>query len=361
MGLTRLNITNFRNLLAVNIEPHAGFNIFYGENGSGKTSLLESIYFLGLGRSFRHHLINRIINHNTEKMSVFGLFNTQNDVPIAMGIEKNRDGKTLIRMDNETLQTNLELTKILPIQLINPENYYLLEDGPKSRRQFLDWGVFHVEQSFFPLWKRVQRILKQRNAALRSSNNIAQIQSWDIEFVDASISLEALRQDYMEKLKPIFQQIQVHLLGFSDISLEYQCGWNVQHDLKDVLRASLQRDLQLGYTQFGPQRTDIRVYSGKFLAQDVLSRGQQKLLVCALRLAQGLLLRQLAQKQCIYLIDDLAAELDSCHRRKIAETLISLNSQIYITTVNAKDLSDLTDLIDARMYHITHGLAQNMV
>lgn len=361
MAITQLNITNFRNLLDVRLEPESGFNIFYGENGSGKTSILEAIYFLGLGKSFRHHLTSRIVNYDQEKMSIFGLFHTENDISISMGIEKNKNGTTQIRMGGQSLQSNLELAKVLPIQLITPENYYLLEDGPKSRRQFLDWGVFHVEQSFFPLWKRVQRILKQRNAALRSGTNSVHIQSWDTEFVEASIALEALRANYIELLRPIFYQLQDHLLAYPNITLEYQCGWDTDVELGEILRNSLSRDLQLGYTQYGPQKTDIKIYANRYLAQDVLSRGQQKIIVCALRLAQGILLRQIAMKQCIYLIDDLAAELDSKHRRKVAEILQSLNSQIFITTVHAKDLSDICELAETKMHHIAHGKAQNVV
>lgn len=361
MGLTRLEITNFRNLLTISLEPIAGLNIFYGENGSGKTSLLEAIYFLGLGRSFRHHLINRVINHEADRLSVFSMLCSENNILTPVGLEKDRDGKTRIRVDGENIQSAVSLAKLLPIQLINPDSYYLLEVGSKHRRQFLDWGVFHVEHSFFPAWKRVQRILKQRNAALKTRVKLSEIQLWDLELVEASTTLETLRKDYIDKLKPLFKQILSDLMQLSGVDLEYRCGWDTQRDLRDILRESISRDQQLGYTQFGPQRTDIKIYVNQHLAQDVLSRGQQKLLICALRLAQGLLLRQLTQQQCIYLIDDLAAELDAKHRRRIAEILVSLKSQIFVTAIEPGDINELLNMTETRMFQIDQGIVRYMV
>lgn len=355
MSLVRLEISNFRNLLAVNLEPDPVFNIIHGENGSGKTSIFEAIYFLGLGRSFRHHLVNRVINYEADKLSVFAVANSHNDMNNAIGIEKDREGKSRIKMNGENIQSTASLAELLPIQLINPDSYYLLTAGPKLRRQFLDWGVFHVEPSFFPEWKRVQRILKQRNAALRSASHITYIHSWDVEFVAASNALEELRTRYIDKLSPIFQKVVAELLDIPDLTLDYRCGWDIERGLQVVLQESLVRDQQLGYTQFGPQRSDIRIYTNNFLAQDVLSRGQQKLLICALRLAQGILLRELTQKRCIYLIDDLAAELDSKHRKKIMELLVTLQSQVFVTATNPNDLNDLIHIANTKMFHVEQG------
>ncbi len=355
MSLVRLEITHFRNLLALTIEPNPSFNIIHGENGSGKTSIFEAIYFLGLGRSFRHHLVNRIINYDAEKLSVFAMAQSHNNLSNALGIEKDRDGKSRIKINGENIQSPAILAELLPIQLINPDSYYLLSAGPKHRRQFLDWGVFHVEPAFFPEWKKIQRILKQRNAALRDPSYTQMIYSWDIEYVAASDALEEMRSNYIAQLNPIFQQVITELLDVGDLTLEYRKGWDTEKGLQQVLKESLARDQQLGYTQYGPHRSDIKIYTDHFQAQDVLSRGQQKLLICALRLAQGILLRELTNKRCIYLIDDLAAELDANHRKKIMEVLATLQSQVYVTATNPHDLKDLMDISDTKMFHVEQG------
>ena len=158
MAIETLSIQNLRNLLQVNIKPAPHFNVFVGENGSGKSSLLEAIYLLGTGRSYRTRLSRHIINFSAEKMLVFG--NIHPNIPI--GIEKKRNGVTLIKCRQNKEVALAELAQLLPLQLINPSSFLLVDSGPKQRRQFIDWGLFHVELQFFPVWLQLKKILQQR-------------------------------------------------------------------------------------------------------------------------------------------------------------------------------------------------------
>lgn len=356
MMLLRLKTNAFRNLAPLTLEPSNRFNLIYGLNGSGKTSLLEAVYFLGLGRSFRTNLTNRIIHYEEDAFSVFGLIADQSGISVATGIEKSRQGKVRIKVGNETTPTQADLAKALPIQLLNPDSYSLLTGGPKPRREFLDWGVFHVEPSFFSLWQRFQRALKQRNASLQQRAPIAQTKAWDYEITATGQELAQLRKQYVQKLTHIFFAILAELIDLPGLAVNFFPGWQEDSNLQEILDANFQRDMALGYTQAGPQRADLILKLNGVPVQDVLSRGEQKLLVLALRLAQGALLRDLTTKNCIYLLDDIAAELDNERRSKVLKFLIKLQAQVFATAVDRNALIELADYEDTKMFHVEHGM-----
>jgi len=352
MSLSRLEIFSFRNLTHVKIQPSAFINVFFGENGGGKTSLLEAIYHLSFGRSFRTRFSNRVIQHNNDKFSVFGEI-----ASVPVGVERKYNGDIRVRLAQEDVRSVSELAKIFPVQLINPDSYQLVTAGPKIRRQFIDWGVFHVELNLFlPLWKKMQRILKQRNAALRlNSKSQAQIKLWDVELVDVAYSIDKLRRDYINQFQPIFKEVLLKLLDIGDIVLRFHSGWDEKKAFQAVLNESLSRDLLLGYTQHGPHRADLKIYIKDMPAQDVLSRGQQKLLVCALRLSQAILLRQLCQKNTVFLIDDLPSELDAQRREALCCLLSELGAQLFVTGIDNQFFEGMFNKDKTKMFHVKRG------
>jgi DNA replication and repair protein RecF len=354
MSITRLEIHNLRNLIKIASDINSRFNLIYGQNGSGKTSLLEAIHYLGLGRSFRTHLNSRAINNESDSMAIFGqIANSENIIPI--GIERTRNGEGRIRIHGENVNSTAELAKLLPIQFINAEAHRSLLTSPKHRREFLDWGVFHVEHSFFPVWLRSHRALKQRNAALRNKAPLPQIQLWDRELAVTATELNQLRENYINQFTPTFLDILRFLLPEHITNLNYQQGWPRGADLEQVLRDSVERDLQLGYSQFGPQRADLLLTVSKTPVQDILSQGQQKLLAYALRLSQGVLLQKQVNKKCVYLIDDLPAELDQTKQSLVAKILIELNTQVFVTGIERAQLMKLFPAGNSKMFHVEHG------
>jgi DNA replication and repair protein RecF len=335
MSLSRVSVTAVRNLHPVTFSPSPRINILYGSNGSGKTSVLEAIHLLGLARSFRSTRLNPVIQYEETVCTVFGQVALGDGASSNLGVSRERQGDFTIRIDGQNARGTAQLAEILPLQLINPDSFRLLEGAPKIRRQFLDWGVFHVEPRFMGTWQRLQKALRQRNSWLRHGTLDAVSQAaWDRELCLASAEIDEYRRNYIKALKPVFEQILGELLELEGLTLSYYRGWDKDRELNDVLAASLQRDQQMGHTQAGPQRADLRLRLGANNAADILSRGQQKLVVCALRIAQGHLVSQARRGQCIYLVDDLPSELDEQHRRALCRLLEDLRCQVFITCVD---------------------------
>ncbi|MAF16986.1 MAG: DNA replication/repair protein RecF [Marinomonas sp.] len=355
MPLARLDISRLRNLTHVRFEPSPQVNIIVGENGSGKTSVLEAIYLLSFGRSFRSHKHKTYIQYEQPECVVFSQVD-QGTQQLPIGIKRTRDGAVEVRIQGRAAQSAVELAECLPVQLINPDAFRLLEGSPKIRRQFVDWGVFHYDEQFISAWRGWQKTLKQRNSLLRrgkiSPNLLA---AFDQELIRLGEQVNLSRKAYVAALTPHFESVLQQLAPGLEVQLGFFQGWDAQRTLSEAIEHSYQRDIDVGYTNTGPQRADLRVKTPTGDALDTLSRGQQKLVVSALKIAQGQLLIERG-RQLVFLVDDLPAELDANHRRKLCQLLESLDSQIFITSVGP-DSMDFTwsDQIDVRHFSMKQG------
>lgn len=335
MAISQLQVTGIRNLKPVTLHVSPRINILYGDNGSGKTSVLEAIHLLAMARSFRSTRLQPMIQYEQSSCTVFAQIKHTDGSQSNLGISRDRQSELRIRIDGQNARSAAQLAQLLPLQLINPDSFRLLEGSPKMRRQFLDWGVFHVEHQFISAWQRLQTSLKQRNSCLRHGiMDRSVIAAWDNELCIASNEIDQLRRAYITKLKPVFEQTLAKLLDLPGLTLSYFRGWDKTSELQEVLNKNFDRDRALGYTQAGPQRADLRVRVDKHNAVDILSRGQQKLVICALRIAQGHLLSQARRNECIYLVDDLPSELDEQHRLALCQLLDDLECQVFITCVD---------------------------
>ena len=358
MPLKKLSVTAVRNLHPVTIFPSPRINLIYGDNGSGKTSLLEAIHILGLARSFRSTRLHPVIQHEHQSCTVFAEIELDSGLHTSMGITRSKQADYQIRIDGQTIRSTAQLADTLPLQLINPDSFRLLEGAPKQRRQYLDWGVFHVEHQFLSTWQRLQKSLKQRNSLLRRGRiERSLIAPWEAELVDASERIDEYRRAYLLKLKPVFESVLAQLIDLDDITLSYFRGWDKDRGLQAVIDSQFERDCQLGHTQAGPQRADLRLRIKGMNAAEVLSRGQQKLVVCALKIAQGHLLKERGRQQdCIFLVDDLPSELDEQHRNALCRLLEALDCQVFITGVEAEQLANCWQTeTSLSMFHVEHG------
>lgn len=351
-----LEISNFRNLPSVTIHPAKHFNVFYGQNGAGKTSLLEAIYYFGFGRSFRTSVATNLIQKGFNQFTLFSQLESRDNF-ISVGVERNLSGQKRIRCNGENIRSTSTIAEYMPIQLISTDSYRYFHDGPNTRRQFINWGLFHVEPSFFSLWQRLLQLLKQRNAALKAKLPNSELSVWDAELTGLSNKIDALRIRYVQQLQPILTTLLSKILIDLPLSLQYSRGWEGE-SFKEALKASAFRDKALGYTSAGPHRADLKLLIDDTPAGDILSQGQQKLASYALYLAQGQLLQDISNKHPIYLIDDLPSELDPERRTAITSVLSSLDAQVFITGITKDELRDAISLKESRLFHVEHNVIQ---
>ncbi|MGP5537157.1 DNA replication/repair protein RecF [Psychrobacter glacincola] len=370
--IERLQISNLRNLTQVNIHATA-CNVIIGDNGSGKTSLLEAIFLLSRGKSFRHHQPKRYIQHHQNTATVYARLNDSS----ALAIQKQADATTILRLNQTTVYNQSILTEQLPTLLIDPSTMDMLEQGSASRRQLLDWLVFHMKQGFHPQWLAYQRLLKQRNSLLKKTRHLTQVQLTELKSWDKGLSNHAaLIHHYRERIfiewQPYFAESIVQLLPAyaEQLSLSYNAGYDTTVALDIQLNERLEQDLQLGYTRIGNHRADVHVHWRsndsaasnnelsdtmheadtnlkvaviKEQAANVLSRGEKKLLITALRLSQLPLLlntqktndlsNDSAQVTPVVLLDDITAELDDRAIDILLSTLAQLPCQVFMTSL----------------------------
>lgn len=347
MGITQLEISNVRNLKSIRIDLNPGLNGFCGANGSGKTSLLEALYILGRGTSFKTNDLNRVLHYGAQKLIVAGKLAPSNT---ALGVEY-QPQSIQFRIAGQSVRSRLALASHLPLLFISPESHALISEGPQQRRRFLNWGVFHVEPRFLPTWRLYQRALKQRNKALGSRSFET---AWDIELARAAEQITQFRRDYIAKLDPYVDHYVQRLVKLEKVSLNFSPGWRQDIDCLEALRASLPYDREHGFTRLGPHRADLVLKVGNRPAREFTSRGQQKLLVIAMLLAQVALLNQVAFIQPVILIDDLASELDIYHRQQLLSVLFELKAQIFLTLTEKQSLP-VDEKIPIRWFHVEQG------
>lgn len=349
MPIESLTIHQFRNISKGQLAFSPQLNAIIGDNGSGKTSILEAIYLLGFGRSFRSHKIRQIIHHQHSELVLFA----QSDHH-KIGLSKQASGLTQLRIDGENIRTQAALSKLIPVQLIHPEGYSVVNGSPRYRRAFLDWGVFYIEPTFQSLMHRYKRLLKQRNALLKRRAKYQEIKIWDRELVTHAEQIRELRRNYFVQLIPEIQKIVGDFLPEYQFRFELHDGWNSDYALADLLVANYERESQMGFTSVGPHKADIRIKTEQGNAADSISRGQLKLLVCALLLAQGQYAFKQLDKPTIYLIDDFAAELDPNKRALLAHYLQRNAAQVFITAIEQHMLEGF-DLTDSHLFHVKQG------
>lgn len=363
--INRLLITNLRVLQQVELSNLSSCNLFIGQNGSGKTSLLESIFLLSRGKSFRHHQPRHYVSHGQENCTVFSGFTSGKTIAVSKAI----NGDVKLKLNSANVATQSELTRELPVILLDPTQLDLLDHGSGERRSLLDWLVFHIQPAFYKTWLSYQRALKQRNRILREHETFSelsdakkmQLNAWDEQIAVLGEQIHAMRDEIVQQWSEQFKQVcEQFLPQYPDISMRYSAGFDVEQGLLSVLKERQPKDVDLGYTRVGAHRADVMIYTGetgdKKQAADVFSRGEKKLLIMALKLSQLQLLTAF-NAQSVVLLDDINAELDDAAITRLLAGLRACESQLFITSLDDEMKDTISSLWndDAAFFRVEQG------
>lgn len=328
-----LSFRGFRNLQETTIEFN-DINIIHGANGSGKSSLLEALYYLIHAKSFRTNHLNNLVQDTCKELMLFSRVQTHHG-PANIGISRTESGDVETKY-NQGKESPSFICKQVPMLYIDNNCYHYFTDGPHARRQFLNWGLFHMKHHFQTQWRNYNQTLKQRNACLKQRASSSIIASWDQALITLCEEIHEMREAYVDALTPIVDNLLKTLLGtsYSQVQLRYSPGWSLDKPLSLAFQEKIHRDRELGYTQIGAHRADLQLYYKKTAVQDHLSQGQLKLAAYALKLAQCILHKQEQGIASLFLIDDLQAELDPNKQQAIIGVLSDIGSQCFYTALD---------------------------
>jgi DNA replication and repair protein RecF len=360
MPLVSLSIDQFRNLAPVTLQFSPQLNLFIGANATGKTSLLETLYVLARARSFRTRSLVKAVQVGASGFQLVAHVRTTQNSDIPVGL-KCSEKELIARINGQPVKRLSDLAALFPVQWLGGNLHRLIEEGPVYRRQYLDWGLFHVKPAYVTVWKRFQKLLKQRNAALRSGVTRKEIHAWDYELASSAEELHQFREHYMLNLADRVKRVSRELLDLSeDIQVSYRKGWASEMTYLKTLEVGLDRDREQKYTRSGPQRAELVFHYQNRPANEHLSRGQQKLFVLALQVAQASLLRQETEQTSLFLMDDLGAELDEENQQRVMRLLQTIEAQAFVTAIDDPGKSGWNMEV-VRRFHVKHGFISEVL
>ncbi|GGJ95472.1 DNA replication/repair protein RecF [Luteimonas terricola] len=352
MLLSRFELRDLRNLAEVALQPGPGLNMLSGPNGAGKTSLLEGLHLLAYGRSFRGRVRDGLVRTGRDAVEVFAEWRVEGEEGSHRAGLRHAGGSWEARLDGEPVSHLGELCAAFMVVTFEPGSHALVSGGGEPRRRFVDWGLFHVEQGFLPLWRRYSRALKQRNALLKSGAPGSQISAWDHELAASGEELTRRRGLYLNRLQERLAPVAAALApALGEMVLDFEPGWRRSSlSLADALAVARERDQFLGHTSVGPHRADWKLRLAGKAEGEALSRGQAKLAALSCLFAQAADCAAERADWPVIALDDLASELDAAHRERVLAFLASIPAQAFITG---------TDLLQpvgpATVFHVEHG------
>jgi DNA replication and repair protein RecF len=355
LALQTLLVQNLRIIEQLDISLATDANLFIGENGAGKTSILEAIDVLSRGRSFRERRTSPLIRTQANDLIVSGKVSAANGFA-HLGIQKSAK-QTVLHCNQEKTASISNHASYLPVLSMHPDSHQLIQGSGKYRRNYMDWSAFHVKHNFLQNWRDYNKCLRQRNSALRIRCGKEELLVWTKQLSLLGEEVNIVRLEIFKEISPLFNKYSDMLLPECDISMDFQRGWSEEEDLETALQSLREQELLSKTTRCGPHRANIKLFLNQQDAAAAASRGQQKLIAACLLLAQIDHIQQFNQQKCVVLLDDIRAELDQQHAHDLIMALQTLGCQVFITAIEEGQI-ELQGWKDIKVFHVKQGVCK---
>ena len=357
MALQTLLVQNLRIIEQLDISLASDANLFFGENGAGKTSILEAIDVLSRGRSFRERRTSPLIRKQATDLIVSGKVCAA-DGHAYLGIQKSVK-QTILHCNQEKTASISNHASYLPVLSMHPDSHQLIQGSGKYRRNYMDWSAFHVKHNFLQNWRNYNKCLRQRNSALRNRCGKEELSVWTNQLSALGEEINIARSEIFREIRPFFDKYSSKLLPECEISMDYQRGWSEETNLETALNSLREQELLSKTTRCGPHRANIKLCLNQQDAAAAASRGQQKLIAACLLLAQIDHIQQFNQRKSVVLLDDIRAELDQQHAHALTTALKKLGCQVFITAIEESQI-ELQGWKDTKVFHVKQGICKLM-
>ncbi|MCG8605282.1 DNA replication/repair protein RecF [bacterium] len=375
MHLGKISLSNFRNYDNVELCFSPNLNIIYGRNAQGKTNLLEAIYLVCLGRSFRLATNEELLKAGTEALLLDGDINLDNEVQKRVVLQYKREGKKEISIDLKRLKSHAALFGNFPAIVMSPDDYRITTGGPAERRRFIDVLLSQLSLSYLTDLQQYHRVLKQRNRILQSlkegrSVSNATIEPWTNNLIQVGSKILTKRFEFIKKFMPLVDSVYKEYSESQDsLSLSIEStvlvanGSSVEESFLGALELSRSKEWIVGRTVIGPHRDDLVFKINDKDLRKYGSRGEHKSVLISLKFAEFDILKEMKQETPIFLLDDYRSELDGFREEKVFSSLQRLG-QIFLTSpteaILTKERQNLGGFIQVSTFRVQGGSVERV-
>ena len=366
MRLNSLQLVNFRNYNNLYLEFNKKVHLLLGKNGQGKTNIVESIYMLSFGKSFRTSRDKEIIKFDTENLYVGGSFSKEHtDGLIEIAIGKNKKG---IKVNKIHIQKIHELLGNLNVVIFSPEDLRLVKEGPKERRSFIDKEISQIMPKYYNYLTNYNKVLFQRNQLLKANNvDEALLDVYDESLARYGSYLYILRRDFIKKIAKISNEMHKKLTGNNEellITYKNQINLTDEDTVKDAkdkllskLESNRQRDIETRMTKYGIHKDDLNIFINDLDVKLYGSQGQQRTASISLKLSEIELIKQEVNDNPVLILDDVFSELDETRQKLLVENLGDV--QMFITSAELAH-KRIFDESETAIFYIDKGKVTNI-
>ena len=329
MYFKQIKLENFRNYGNQTIEFHEKLNLLLGQNAQGKTNLLESLFIMGLGKSFRTNKDSDMIAFGKDFARASCVVDGEKD-ETSIDILYQKEGK-IIKVDGVKLSRSIDLLEHVYIVVFSPEDLKIIKEGPEHRRRFLDRELCQIKPVYYSDLGNYKKVLKQRNFLLREKNpdkNLFNV--FDASLADYGTRIVKERKEFTKRLQDLSSKIHSDISqGKETLAIEYETKVEGKEAFRELLAQSFESDVYKGFTSLGPHKDDLKIEVNGTDIRTFGSQGQQRTAALSMKLAEIGLIRQETGCNAVLLLDDVLSELDSSRQRFLIESMKDI--QVFIT------------------------------